>query len=82
MSASAPAVTLNLPRHAASIRQIRTKQVTLLCQDRAVGLFFQFALVRFNTSGFGEEKTVVGRDNNMLSNLLSHAKDTESDLAR
>ena len=64
------------------ISQIRAKQVTLLCQDRAVGLFFQFALVRFNTSGFGEEKTVVGRDNDMLSILLSHAMDTESDLAR
>ena len=38
--------------------------------------------VRFNTSGFGEEETVVGRDNDMLSILLSHAMDTESDLAR
>ena len=82
MSPSAPAVTLNLPRHAASIRQIRPKQVTLFCQDRAVGLFFQFAVVRFHTSGFGEEETVVGRVNNMPSILLSHAMDTESDLAR
>ncbi len=70
-----------MPRRIA-VGEIRTKQVTLLRQDRAVGLFFQFTVVRFNTSGFGEEETVVGRDNDMLSILLSHAMDTESDLAR
>ena len=34
------------------ISQIRAKQVTLLCQDRAVGLFFQFALCPFQHERF------------------------------
>ena len=49
------------------VGEIPTEQVTLLRQDRAVRLFIQFALVRFNTSGFREEEAVVGGDDDMVA---------------